>query len=395
MLREHLMRKVTTAYFRRAVLGLALLAALVLPAGCQEEKAETSPSAAPLKVVVALAGTAMVPLEFTVSGTLAAKETVEVRARVSGYLAEKLFEEGASVEAGQVLYRLDDRDLVAALESAKADTARAKAAWENADTTRERMVALADKGSISLQQRDTAVAKAEEALAAYQGAQADEGRAAIDLDYATITAPTNGLISRSNVDVGGYVDAGGATLLATIYRVDPIRAEFSISDKQYAQVQKDIAEHGDRSGAVTFTLSLGDDQAPYPEKGLLEMADPVIDGKTNTMGVRVEFPNPSRVLRPGMFVNVTAAAGEREVVVIPEVAVVEQATSKAVYTVDENNTLVAVPVTLGRRIGENRVVESGLEEGRKVVVEGLVSARPGLAVEVVVREPAPASAPAE
>ncbi len=368
--------------------GLPLAALL---AGCGEEK-PAAPAAALPKVVVAEAKMTRVPRQASFNGILAAKETVEVRARVSGYLAERLFEEGAIVTPGQVLYKLDDRDLKAALDTAKANTAKAKANWKNADTTKDRMVTLADKGAVSLQMRDNSVAQADEALAAYQAAQADEEKASINLGYATIISPINGYISRSAVDVGSYVDAGGATLMATIYKIDPIRAEFSITDGEYARMKKALDEPGSpaRQPAV-FTLELGDDRILYKYPGTLEMDDPVIDSKTNTLGVRAEFPNPDHALRPGMYVNVIATDGEQEVLVVPEVAVVDQTTSKAVYTVDTQNILAVVPVIVGALVGDQRIISQGLTAGQKVVVEGLVTARPGLKVEVMVKELAPAA----
>lgn len=383
-------RFLTTAALGATVLALSLT-------GCGEDKAKEAAPVLP-KVVVTEARTVKVPLERLFNSVLAAKETVEVRARVSGYVSARLFDEGAQVKIGTVLYQLDDRDLKAALDTAKANTSKAKANWENEDITRNRMVTLAEKGAVSFQMRDNSVAKADEALAAYQAAQADEEKAAINLGYATITAPTDGYVTRSNVEVGSYVDAGSATLLTTVYKIDPIRAEFSVTDKDYANFQKAIADQGGKPETLAFTLLLGDAREPYPHPGILEMADPVIDPKTNTMGIRAEFPNPDHLLRPGMYANVLAATGEREALAVPEVALVDQGTSKIVYTLDDQSALVAVPVMVGQPVGDERVITEGLQPGQKVVVEGLVTARPGLKVEALTREPAPAGekpAPAE
>ncbi len=361
----------------------AAAVALFLP-GCGEDKPSAAPAALP-KVVVAEVRQVQAPREYIFNGVLAAKETVEVRARVSGYVAEKLFEEGSRVEAGQVLYKLDDRDLVAALNTAKANTAKAKAAWENADITRKRMVQLADRGAISQQQRDNAVSKADEALAAYQAAEAEEEKAAVNLGYATITAPTSGFVSRSNVEVGSNVDAGSATLMTTVYKVNPIRAEFSVTDKQYSEFRQREAAQGAAEAAqgVEFYLLLGDERSLYKYPGTLEMADPVIDSRTNTLGVRVQFPNPDDLLRPGMFVNVLIKLSDAEALVVPEVALVEQSEGKIVYVLGPNDILEAKAVSVGERIGEDRVITEGLSLGQKVVVEGLVTARAGLKVEPV------------
>ncbi len=379
-------RRPAAIAFLAAVLSFSLI-------GCGEDKAD-APAALP-KVVAVEVQTAKVPLSYTFNGVLTAKETVEIRARVSGYLAQRLFEEGSLVQAGTVLYKLDDRDLKAALDTAKANTAKAKASWENEKTTKDRMVALADKGAVSLQMRDNAVAKADEAWAAYQAAQADEEKAAVNLGYATITASTTGYINRSNVEVGSYVDTGGATLMTTIYNIDPIRAEFAVTDEEYARFKKALANWSGQKPTLIFHLTLGDERIPYDQVGTLEMTDPVIDPKTNTLGVRVDFPNPDHRLRPGMYANVIAITGEREVLVVPEEAVLDQANSKSVYVVNEQNTLVAAPVTVGELIDQDLVVTEGLKAGQKVVVEGLVTARPGLKVNVTMRPPAPVSGTAE
>jgi membrane fusion protein (multidrug efflux system) len=356
---------------------LALLLPNLLLFGCEDGKK----AAAPAKVTVVAAHTVKTPLGKSFNGVLAAKKTVEVRARVSGYLAERRFEEGAQVTEGQVLYLLDDRDLKAALDTAKANTDKAKAAWQKADTDKNRMVTLANEGAVSLRQRDSAVAAADETLATYHAAQSDEEKAAINLGYATITAPTTGYISRSNVEVGSSIDIGN-TLLATVYNIDPIRAEFAVTDAEYAQFTQALATKNP-DVPLTFQLELGDKHVLYPHTGALEMSDPIINSQTNTVGVRVDFPNPDHQLRPGLYANIMAQLGEHEVIVIPEKAVLDQDTTKIVYTVNEQNTLAATPVTVGGLIGPNRIIASGLAAGQIVVVEGLVTARPGLIVEAI------------
>ena len=346
---------------------------------------EEPPKAAPLKVVAAEVVSIKSPMETTFSASLTAKETVEVRSRISGYLKERLFEEGSLVNAGDVIYKLDDRDLAANLETAKANTAKAKATWENDEVTKNRYIPLAAKGVVAVQDRDNYVAKAAESLAYYNAAKAQEDRAAVNLSYATIIAPITGFINRSQVDVGGYVQAG-SVLLTTIYRTDPIRAEFSITDTEFAQLRKIMMDRGGDPKAITFRMELDDKRIVYPHRGTLEMADPVVDSKTNTMGIRAEFPNPEHLLRPGLFVNVIGSIGERDVLAVPEIAIFDQSNGKAVYVVDDKNTLVLTPVEIGKLAGENRVIEKGLSAGQKVVVEGLVTARPGITVEIVPKQ---------
>jgi membrane fusion protein (multidrug efflux system) len=357
------------------VLGLLAIFAL----GCGEEA--KSPGA--LKVKLAEAALTTINDEAAFDAVLAASETIEIRAQVRGYLNERLFEEGEHIEQGAPLYKLDDRDLRAELEAARANTAKAEATWKNDEVNKKRYQSLAEKGSVSLQERDNVVTKAEASQAAYQAAKAQEDRAAVDLDHAAINAPISGFVSRSQVEVGALVESG-TTLLTTIYRMDPIRAEFSLTDKEFTRISRIIRERDVDSDDLKFLLYLGDERQLYPHEGVLEMADPVVDPKTNTMGVRAEFPNPELLVRPGQFVNVVGVLGQREMVTVPEEAVVDVGGGeKAVFIVDENSTLVALPVEIGRRDGDRRVILEGLSAGQKVVVEGLVAAQPGLPVEVV------------
>ena len=217
--------------------------------------------------------------------------------------------------------------------------------------------------------------------AAYDSAKAQEEQAAVNLSYASITAPITGRINRSAVDAGAFVSAG-STLLTTIYRTDPIRAEFSITDREFSLFTRLIAERGGNPGALLFRLSLGDERTPYGHTGVMEMADPVLDPKTNTMGIRVLFPNPDNALRPGMYANVTGVLGVRDVLSVPDAAVVDRAGGKAVFMVNEQSMLVAVPVEIGAVRDGRRIILKGLSSGQKVVVEGLVQAQPGMRVEL-------------
>jgi membrane fusion protein (multidrug efflux system) len=376
---------------------LALSALLLLSAaGCGDDKKEAQ-GPAPLKVVVAESVSIPVPVDRAFNATLSAKETIPVRARANGYLKERLFEEGALVNAGDVLFKLDDRELAAGLKAAQAETATAKAAWDNNAARASRYDSLAQKGSVSEQEKENMDAMASESKTRYDAAKAQEEQAELNLGYATVEAPVTGYIDRSQVDPGGYV-AAGTTLLANIYGTDPIRAEFSITDRELALFQKIVSERGGDPKAVSFRLETGDERTEYPFPGVLEMTDPTVDSATGTLGVRAVFPNPEHHLRPGMFTTVTGSLGEREAVVIPEEAVLDHGNGKAVYVVDGQNVLSLVSVETGKLTGGNIVIEKGLAPGQTVVVQGLVTARPGLTVEIVSRTappaaPAPASGP--
>jgi membrane fusion protein (multidrug efflux system) len=368
-------------------LSLLLILLCCLPVfGCEKE-AEKSAAKNVLKVRLARAAAVSVEETASFNATLAARETVEVRAKVQGYLTERLFTEGAQVTRGTVLYKLDDRDLKTACETAKANTSKAESAWKNAAAIRDRYIPLAAKGAVGVQDRDTAIANAEEALAALNAARAQEEKASVNLGYATITAPVTGYVNRSAVEAGALVQESN-TLLTTMYRTDLIRAEFSITDREFIRFSTLIRERGGDPQKLVFRLAPGDERVPYEHEGVLEMADPVVDSKTNTMGVRVDFPNPDNMLRPGLYAVVTGILGVREMVTVPEAAVLDRGGGKAVFTVDDKGILVAVPVETGGSHGEDRIILKGLAAGQSVVVEGLVAAQPGMKAEAV--PPAPA-----
>jgi membrane fusion protein (multidrug efflux system) len=360
---------------------LPLLLCCLLFFGCEGE-AEKSAARNALKVRLAKAAAVSVEESMSFNATLAAKETVEVRAKVQGYLTERLFTEGSLVTKGTVLYKLDDRDLKAAYETAKASTSKAASAWKNAVAIRDRYIPLAAKGAVGVQDRDTAIANAEEALATLNAARAQEDKASVNLGYATITAPVTGYVNRSTVEAGALVQDSN-TLLTTMYRTDPIRAEFSITDREFIRFSTLLRERSDNPKKMVFRLALGDERVPYAHEGVMEMADPVVDSKTNTMGVRVDFPNPDNMLRPGLYAVVTGILGMREVVTVPEAAVLDRGGGKAVFTVDDKGILVAVPVETGGPRGEDRIILKGLAAGQSVVVEGLVAAQPGMKVETI------------
>jgi membrane fusion protein (multidrug efflux system) len=375
----------------KAKMLLCLFCCLAFSACGSDEKKSAQPEA--LKVRLAAVSVTTTEESAVFGATLAAKETVEVRAKVSGYLREQFFTDGALLQEGALLYKLDDRTLTAALVTAKAQTAKAEVTWKNAEVTKDRYLPLAAKGAVSVQDRDDRVAKAAEAHAAYISTKAEEARAAVELSYTSISAPIAGHINRSAVDVGAYVSAG-STLLTTMYRMDPIRAEFSITDREFTLFNKYVKETGWDPNTLRCRLVLGDDRAPYPHEGVIEMTNPVVDPKTNTMGIRAIFPNPENALRPGMYVNVVCMLGKWDALSVPEAAVVDRAGGKAVVTVDASSLLVAVPVEIGAVRDGRRLIMKGLSPGQNVVVEGLVQAQPGMRVEVVAAQPAsPGGAP--
>jgi membrane fusion protein (multidrug efflux system) len=344
-----------------------------------------------------------------------------------------LYNEGSEVKAGQVLFRLQREEYAAALASAQAQLAKAqadltrardtsvvdnaraqldqrKADLEKAQRDVARYVPLAQARAIPQQDLDTAqsqqkvaaagVEVAEAALrdtqlaqrtqiqlaeAAVETAKAAIIQAELNLGYTTIAAPIGGIIGKIQVDPGNLVGKNEPTLLATISAVDPIYVEFAVAEADYLKLSTQIKldEQGrgkDKERRLELYLA---DNSLFPHKGRLIFVGRAFDAKTGTISVQAEFPNPTRVLRPGQFARVRGAVERRpDAVLVPELAVQEQQGAKIVMVVEAEDKVAQRPVTLDERVGDFYIVTKGLKPGERVIVEGMQKVRPGMSVKV-------------
>ncbi|OHV77094.1 efflux RND transporter periplasmic adaptor subunit [Rhizobium sp. LCM 4573] len=336
-----------------------------------------------------------VPVINELPGRIAATRVSEVRARVSGILQERVFEQGALVKEGDVLYRIDPRLFRVRVASAEASLQRAKATQANARqqlerqrTLRERNVATGiefDTAAVALAQADADVALAEAAL--------DEAK--INLDYTEVRAPITGVIGGALVTEGALVTADGTSNLALIQQVDPVYADFTQSAQQLLDLKRAVS-----SGKLASTVPgearvelVFDDGSVYQEPGRLLFASANVDPNTGQVTLRAEFPNRNGELLPGMYVRVRIEQAVRQdALTVPQRAVVRNETGQAqVYVVGEGDTAEIRNVTLGQSLGSEWIVESGLNSGEKVVADGVQKVQPG---SKVVPEPwQPSSAP--
>jgi RND family efflux transporter MFP subunit len=418
---------------RRCLVGVALLA---LVAACDRggaKESKSAPAEPPPTVIVA-----EVPQQQTVqiAGEFVARTeavpTVEIKARVSGVLQQVRFKEGSTVKQGQVLFVIQQDEYKAALQSARAQLAKAQAdltrardatvvdvvkaklaeakaelGKNQADVARYRP--LAEQQAIPQQDLDTAVSREKVAAASVEAAEAalkdtiltqrtqiqlaeaavESGKAAViqadlNLRYTTIESPITGIISKLSVDQDNLVGKGEATTLATVSAVDPMYVDFSVAEADYLRLVKRYpglgrGEVGANSPPLELVLS---DGTTFPHKGKPVFVDRAIDQKTGTIQVRAQFPNPERVLRSGQFGRVRAITDEvPDAILVPQLAVAELQGAKTVLVVGEGDKVALRTVTIREPYQQFYIVTAGVKPGERVIVEGTQKARPGMQVK--------------
>ena len=366
----------------RLVSTALVVAALV---GCSREE-EVKKDTGPLPVSVAFPVKKAVVDYRSVTGETAAKDSVTVRARVSGYLKEVFFKEGEEVKKGQKLFEIDRRPYKAARDQAAADLARAKASEKTAKFDMARQEELKPKNATSKAEYDMAVGKLAEASAQVKSTEAALENADVNYDFTIVDSPIDGRISNYAVTVGNLVQAD-TTNLTTIRSVDPMYAYFNVDEHTLLEVKRLIQEGKVKSAndeKMDVEMALANDVG-YPWKGYINFVDNQIDADTGTMRIRAVFDNPKRLLVPGMFCRVRVAIGRpQEMLMISDRALGTEQGQKYVLVVDEKNVIQYKPVKIGQVDGGLRVIVDGLTETDKVIINGLQRVRAGLTVKPVV-----------
>lgn len=314
---------------------------------------------------------------FDFVGRSEASQRVELRARVSGVLIERPFAEGSELEAGTVMFKIDPAEFEAKRDSAMANVEKAKAAVEEARNSLARYEQLLKTDAASVARYDEAKARDTTARAELTAAQAALKTAELDLGYTEIATPIAGRSGRANADVGNLI--GPETgILATVVQLDPIYVVFSIGEREYLSYAQ-LKKNGDAPG-MTPRIRLANDTL-YPHPGTLELIDNEVDPATGTIGIRVSFPNPDRLIVPGQFVSVVLTSDRPDTrVVVPQAAVQENQTGPFVLVVDAQNRVEARPIKTGQRTGTEVVALEGLESGETIIVDGVQKVRPGASV---------------
>jgi membrane fusion protein (multidrug efflux system) len=387
----------TTAVARLAGTGvrcrrtLGALALALLAAACgQQESAPVAALPPPAVTVVQ-----MKPQDVTASvqflGRVVAVDKVDLRARVQGFLEQRLFTEGDDVKKGELLFVIEQPPFQAKVDEADAEVARAEASLAEAEATLARVQQAVKSGAVSKQELDQATAAKEVAQAQVQGAKAQLETARLNLGYTDVTAPINGRIGLTNYTIGNLVgpDSG---VLATIVSQDPIYVTFPVSTRLILDVRKEAAETG-RPPEVVVRAQLPDGTM-YAHPGKVNFLNIQVDQSTDTVTVRAQFPNPEGFLVDGQFVNVTVERAKPELaLVVPQSALQVDQAGSYVLVVNAKDEVEQKRIQTGQATAGNVVVSSGLADGDRVIVEGIQKVRPGDKVQVSVLPPA-STAPA-
>ncbi len=376
----------------KAFFAPIVVAALI--AGCQQ--APKSPPKATPQVVVQVMHAQVVQLRSELPGRTAAHEVAEVRPQVSGLVHDRLFTEGSTVKAGQVLYQIDPAPYAAALEQADAALQAARAAARISELLVQRYRQLLPAKSISQQDYDNAEANFGQAQATVRQREAAVNAARIDLQRTRITAPISGRSGRSVVTPGALVSANQTTALTTISQLDPIYVDLTQSSAELLRLRraaKDGAMKRGEAGTQKVSLVL-EDGSSYPLEGRIQLSEVTVDATTGTVLVRALFPNPEGVLLPGMYVRAVVTEGTSDKgMLVPQAAVTrDRKGDPMARIVNAENKLEVRTLTVERALGNTWLVTGGLDEGDRVVVEGASTAQPGSGVEIVEAGAKPAAA---
>jgi membrane fusion protein (multidrug efflux system) len=380
-------------------LALALLAAACGPSPPGGGFSGFPPAAVTTQVVQPRT----LPVGYEYVGQTVGSKEIEVRARVTGILEKRLFQEGARVTAGQTLFQIDPKPFQAQVAAAEADVARAAAQVTQADREAARLKPLAERRAIGQKEADDAVSNAEFAAAALKSAMAKLAEAKLNLGYTRAVAPITGLSSRSNKSEGSLVNAND-TLLTTIWQVDPIWVAFNVAESERLGFDRAVASGklavpADNAFEVTVKLT---DGTAFPRKGRINFSDTRVNPTTGTYEMRAEIANADGALKPGQFVRVELkGAMRKDALAVPQVAVLDGPQGKFVYVAgkDKDGKDVALPrpVQLGDWVttdGANLwIVESGLKAGDTVIIDGIARLQPGAPIQLGAGPGAPAAPP--
>jgi membrane fusion protein, multidrug efflux system len=360
----------------RSAFIFPMLAAMApLLAGCYDPMAATAaaePNEPEVSVVVVKAQPRAVVRELP--GRVAPTRVADVRPRVSGIVVERLFHQGSEVKAGDPLYRIDSRPFEVEVQSSLAALARAKAVLEQATQQANRVATLFSQRAMPEAENEKAIAAQRQAEADVEGREADLARARLNLDYATIRAPIDGIVGAALVSEGALVVQNDATSLATIQQLDPIYADFTQSVTELNQLRRAFAS-GELARISPDTMKvrlLLDDGALYSMPGKLLFSEAKVDAHTGQVTLRGEFPNPKRELLPGMYVRVLIEQGiDTDAIAVPQQAVQRNGGGGSeVFVVKDDGRVAVQPVRTGSLQNGQVFVSEGLKAGEKVVVEG-------------------------
>ena len=366
--------------FRASARGLGLAVATLMLAACGQEGGNQSPPPSPVTTATVETERAAHRVEYP--GRLHGATEVAVRARVSGILESREYEEGTAVEAGQTLFQIEPGPYEDQVKSAEAELASAQAQTLRTEREWERVSGLFERDAVSERERDQARADHRAAVARLEAAESALSNARRELRYTRVEAPVSGITSMEAITEGNLVDMG--TVLTHVVQHDPVQVYFSLPEEDAtAQRLARKAQKDDDADSEREATLIRRDGSEYEQGGIVDFADRRIDPMTGSVQMRATFPNPDGELIPGQFVRVrlTLKTYENAILVQPT-AVGEGAEGPQVFTVSSDNTAQARKVTLGPMIGDQQLILDGLNEGDQLVINGQVALRDEAPVQV-------------
>ena len=378
---------------RRSSLVPALAFLVAGLGGCSKE--EQAPPPQPLQVTAVSMTPQDTPVSFEFVAQTESSRAVEIRARVDGFLDKRLYTEGGMVHAGQPLFQMDAKPFQAALQSAQGQLEQERAKLDTAEANLRRVRPLAARNAVSKRELDDAVGVERSARAAVLAAEGQVRTASLNLGYTTINSPLRGLSSFAKRQEGSYLTAGEQGLLTTIYQLDPIWVNFSISENQLLSYRDQIGKGRlkfppGQDFVVEVVLA---DGTMFPQRGHISFAAPSFNSETGTFLVRTELPNPKGQLRPGQFVRARVFGATRPAALrLPQRAVQDGAKGHFVWVIGEDGKAKQRAVEVGEWIGDDWFISDGLKPGERVVVDGAGRVTPTAPLRVAEMAPAPAVA---
>jgi membrane fusion protein (multidrug efflux system) len=364
-----------------------LLLAAGLVAGCSKEAPPPQQQVVDVTAMTIEPRDAPVVYEFV--GQTQSSREVEIRARVDGFLEKRVYTEGALVKAGQTLFVMDRRPFEAALQQARGELAQQQAKLEVAVANLARVKPLAEQNAVSKRDLDDAVGNERTARAAVLTSQGSVRQAELNLSYATIATPLTGLSSFAKIQEGAYINASN-NLLTYVAQLDPMWVNFSVSENQHLRLRESVSKGQLKvpaNGEFDVEVVVADGSV-FPNRGRISFADPSFSKETGTFLVRATFSNPEGTLKPGQFVRVHLLGATRpNAILVPQRAVQQGAKSHFVWIVGKDGKAEQRAIAAGQWIGDDWVIEMGLNAGEQVVVDGGIRVGPGATLKVTTYTP--------
>jgi membrane fusion protein (multidrug efflux system) len=363
-------------------LGFIVFAALILTA-CNKEEVKAPP--APVAVQVTKVELQTVPFQASFVAQVESSHQVDIVARVNGFLDKIQYTEGSLVKQGQTMFLMDQKPFLAQVEAARGALANNEAQLWTAQANLNRIKPLVELDAASKSDLDNAIGSVQAAEAAVHTARARLEETELNLSYTVIKSPVTGVSGEAQVREGAYLTAGPGGYLSYVAQIDPAWVNFSISQNQLTKNREAIdagqlVPPPNQEYGVDLELAGGE---PYPHAGKLSFVDQSFNRETGTFLVRAELPNPEAMLHPGMFVKATLTGANRpNTLVVPQRAVQQTSNGHVVFVVSKQGTAEARPVIVGAWVGQDWIIEKGLNPGEQIITDGFQRLAPGMPVTV-------------